>query len=329
MEERRTFNFINSIKGGCGKTTFSIYLEKYMQTSGLKKGECVLIDMDLQGTAMECLFDGIEGAAEAGERKKGYINDAVREHKECCDCIRKNSISEGLDMYVIYANPDVNEKKKYRVSSQCGYTPAVHHSAFRGGLSAFLKSFETEKEYRHLIFDMPPNWDGFSDVAMDCVLNKKYSVATKEDVVNLFFVLGMDSGHLEGTVNAVEDLLQKKDNLRFDNIFIVFNDNIVRKQEKDDEILLLKRNRFIERLAGLTEEEKEHIFFLSMGENPSYASFCIRGEGLLNAKKKFNNIDALLPPTPAVRYAKFDSSTRFCTWDKQDQLRGCMIEKKI
>ena len=59
MAKKTIYNVVNSVKGGCGKTTFSVYLAWKAANAATKKNT-LLIDMDFQGTAMEFLFHAYE-----------------------------------------------------------------------------------------------------------------------------------------------------------------------------------------------------------------------------------------------------------------------------
>ncbi len=183
MGESRTFNFINSIKGGCGKTTFSIFLARYLDTVNREasdaSGKSLLLDMDLQGTAMQYLFEGVNPDEEDDKvEKHKYLNEAVRIGGEIRDYVVRNRITDDLVLDVVFADSKYSEKEKFRVSSKTGYSPTTQYNVFKGGLQRFLQKLK-ETEYKHLIFDMPPNSDGFSGAAFECVMNEAYNTKIK------------------------------------------------------------------------------------------------------------------------------------------------------
>ena len=49
----RIYNVVQSVKGGCGKTTFSIMLSSFLglNKNREKMGETCLLDVDFQGTS--------------------------------------------------------------------------------------------------------------------------------------------------------------------------------------------------------------------------------------------------------------------------------------
>lgn len=315
MEKARTFNFINSIKGGCGKTTFSIFLAKYLRTVGQ---DCLILDMDFQGTAMEILFNG-EVKKDSCSYK--YLNDAVREGKEVGAYIAGNHITKDICIDTVFADSGVKAKEKLRVSSKTGYSPVIQYNVFKGGLQKFLKKFK-DTEYMHFILDMPPNADGFSRTALECVMENKYGVREKKDLVNLFFVSGIELGQVEQTIEEVNELLINKD-VYFDNLFIVLNDNIIRKEIKKD-IISGIIEKFDRALPGkLMEGEYRKICFLQMCPNESYSTYCIEGTGLNNIEKtkllpNRETINIYIPKVPFVNYATFETGFVLKPVDKND-----------
>lgn len=330
----RTFNFVNSIKGGCGKTTFSVFLANYLyickikasedtfnESSGQKDGkdvqheddmqkasnsstehdECIIFDMDFQGTSMESLFWGsFEGTAGKPSFKNSYghkyLNAAIREDGKIDDYIVHNPLTDEIILDVIFADSNVKAKERLRISPKMGYSPVVQYNIFKGGLLKFLNKFK-DMGYRHFIFDMPPNSDGFSGAAMECVMNNhvdgaknfldRNGIRQKKDIVNLFYVTGIDPGQVKETVKEVMEQLVNRDHMHFDNIFIVMNDNIPMEGDIQG---VIKRNSqvinsyFISMLktAGLTQKEYERVYLLYMEKNPRYSTYCIEGNGLNN-----------------------------------------------
>lgn len=327
MGESRTFNFINSIKGGCGKTTFSIFLARYLDTVNRKTSDAseksLLLDMDLQGTAMQYLVDGGDSDKEDKKDKKTekqkykYLNEAVRIGGEVRDYVVSNRITDDWVLDVVFADSKYSEKEKFRVSSKTGYSPTTQYNVFKGGLQRFLQKLK-DTEYRHLIFDMPPNSDGFSGAAFECVMNKAYNTKIKEDddKVNLFLLTSFDWGQVNETFKEAKALLINKDNLLFDNLFIVFNDNIVRSM--DSKIDIPKQFRYniagFKGTVGRPIEEKEYkkIHFLRMDAYKTYSTYCMKGTGLRNLEQmvlipETQKLEDYIPEMPFIEYSDLDN----------------------
>ncbi len=331
MEEIRTFNFINSIKGGCGKTTFSLLLSDYLSSINIIKGKpekrqknsekCLILDMDLQGTAMQYLFKG--NLQESKDIK--YLNDAIRECKSPNEYITKNILTDGTVIDTIFSNPTITEKEKYRVSAQGSYSPVVKHNVFRDGLKEFLKKFEGLSQ-RHFIFDMPPNSDGFSDAAMECLLNEHHTIAKREDRINLFYVLGLDNSQVKPTIDEIKNLLERRDIKEITNIYIIFNENIPLNVEilnnssdmKKIEITLkkicdIKMFEMCRELDCLGKE-KDKIHFGVVGKKEVYANWCFTGEGLCS----WDSPKDLFSVIPISLFAEYQDKEFEKVKDKED-----------
>lgn len=270
------YNFVNSIKGGCGKTTFSILLVNLLQGSENKK--TLLIDMDLQGTAMQKLLLGNDKK----EDNIRYLNEAIRECESLDKYIYTKDLWNGVELSVILADPNVEKKKKYRPTSTMNYNTVVQYQVFRGGFSECLNKLD-DFNYANIIFDMPPNYDGYSNAAYECIRKK----ADENDKVNLFYVTGLDNGQVSATMDEIVDVLNNQDNLRFDNLFIVFNDNVARDEDdkKLDDIRCTLYDKAIDSLKLVKDthqsrRNKIHLIYLI--QNKDFSTYCIKGKGLFN-----------------------------------------------
>lgn len=392
----RTFNFVNSIKGGCGKTTFSIFLSRYLYTvdqrileiqskkkmaqqSDEEKAQddrgkqnisenvvthdkCLILDMDFQGTAMESLFYGatedtisIKSLKETNKRK--YLNQAIREGGEINDYIVHNTLNDEVVLDVIFADSAIKEKERFRIIPEMGYSPVVQYNVFRGGLLRFLKSFK-DSEYQHFIFDMPPNSDGFSSAVMECVMDNNLQktgnllntnkIREKDDVVNLFFICTLEPGQIKETIKEVVEQLKNRNKIYFDNLFIVLNDNIVRKKDADTEIdknikamvsyLYLEISK-----VKLVQKEYERVYILRMVPYENYSTYFMIGNKLNIIKEKSDaenaksesgdNIDTYIPIMSYNKIATADNRFEFIDADYENEsdqkwLKEKMLKKK-
>ena len=96
MEENKkgiVYNIVDSVKGGCGKSTFSIFLaltldaDRYNELMKEEKEvdmfppEVCLIDMDLQGTALAYLLFGEKiKDLKSGTGAEIYLNEKVTKY---------------------------------------------------------------------------------------------------------------------------------------------------------------------------------------------------------------------------------------------------------
>lgn len=272
-----TYNLINSVKGGCGKTTFSIWMSYYL-------GHSLLIDMDLLGTSMQVLFHGnVENRGEA------YTNDVFQGVKNSTKKFaEKISLQNGRDMNVILSSMEYKAKDRFKAGKYSGYSPIVKHSMFRLGIRELLKhnlSINGET-VEHFVFDMPPNSDGFSDAAMECIFNPKYSDLKKEDRKNLFIMVGADWGQTIATIYELKDLVLRSDESVPDRIFLVLNNNHGRTFGNADYQMRKEEIQKAVREWSLEEKTRDKIFFLRVEHNEHYKQLGITAEGLINADER-------------------------------------------
>lgn len=270
-----TYNLINSVKGGCGKTTFSVWLSYYLNQS-------LLIDMDLLGTSMQVLFHGnAEGHNEA------YTNDVFQGVKNSTkQFVEKIHLKDGKDMNVIFSSMEYKAKDRFKAGKYSGYSPIVKHSMFRLGIRELLKHHKTidGEAVEHFIFDMPPNSDGFSDAAMECIFNPKYSDLERDDRKNLFIMVGADWGQTYATIYELKELLLHSDDNKPDRIFLVLNNNHGDAFGNHD--YDLRKDEIQKKVNSwpLDENDRNKICFLKMEHNETYKALGISAEGLVNAE---------------------------------------------
>lgn len=275
-----TYNLVHSVKGGCGKTTFSIWLSYYLNEP---QAESLLIDMDLLGTSMQVLIYGNDEVSS----ETAYTNDIFQSVKNNSRRFSRK-IDWGTDkhLHIIFSSMDYREKDRFKAGKQSGYTPVVKHSMFRLGLRELIKHHKTidGKVVSHFIFDMPPNSDGFSDAAMECIFNPKHSDLKDADRKNLFMMIGVDWGQTVATIGELKTLFLHEDENEPDRIFIVINRNLGDQFDADNYV---RRKKEIEEAINdwqLSEETKNKIVFLQMRHSDYYTKLGIDGIGLRNAK---------------------------------------------
>lgn len=271
----KTYNLINSVKGGCGKTTLAMWLAYSLDKS-------LLIDMDLLGTSMQVLIYGDDQKS----HDTAYTNDVfhgVENSKK--RFVEKVDLENGKCINLIFASMDYKEKDQFKAGKHSGYTPVVKHSMFRIGLKNLLKRHKKiyGNDVNHFIFDMPPNSDGFSDAAMECIFNIKYSDLDKQDRKNLFMVIGADWGQTVATINALKTLLLNGDENEPDRIFLVINSNLGDKYSKEDYYNRKEKIEATLNTWSLDEKIKKKIIFLKMEHNQHYTELGIAGKGLKEA----------------------------------------------
>ena len=295
----RTYNLVSSVKGGCGKTTFSVWLTYYLSDMRIKAGGMtLLLDMDLLGTSMQYLLTG-------AEKEQDCLNDIFKVSRDKSRNLEKRmTLSDGVTMNVIFSSMDSTEKTKFKSGKGSSYSPVVKHSVFKKGFSEILNKNKNinGEEVQHFVFDMPPNSDGFSDVAMECVFGRKDSVVKKKDRTNLFIMVGSEMGQTVATIEELKDIFCSRGDKIPNRIFIVFNCNTKGKME--DQNYDIRKEKIIGALKdmGLAEKEKNNIYFLVMYESEAYAQkIGIDGEGLISDKIVISEV---LPQLPIRKIAQ-------------------------
>lgn len=311
-----TYNLIHSVKGGCGKTTFSLWLAYYLEKS-------LLIDMDLLGTSMQVLVYGNEYKSQ----DTAYTNDVFQGVKNSRKkFVEKVSLSNNKCIHVVFSSMDYKEKDRFKAGKHSGYTPVVKHSMFRLGLRELLKHNKTldGEVVEHFIFDMPPNSDGFSDAAMECIFNSKYSDLKGSDMKNLFMMIGADWGQTVATINELKTLLLHGDDSKPNRIFLVINHNLGDEFIDTDYDIRKKEIETALKNWSIKEETKNNIFFLKMEHNEHYTKLGIAGKALKNAES--DEIDRAFEVVISA-YADFGETFKDMAADhgKKDKLRKLIL----
>lgn len=225
----KCYYMIDSIKGGCGKTTFSIMLAQFLQKvneDSDKNDRVCLLDFDFLGTGLAPLFF-------AQSLEKQFSND----YEYLTKIIRGFNIDDKKYLYdgkigetpflVGFSDPDYRRKEAYYISSKLNYTPAIHYGVFRDGIRRILKNnFEDQIDtsVESIVLDMSPGMDAYSQIVKDCLFNKRYSAFVNEDDKRYYFLMaGTDNSQLHAAANYFQEFVNSEDE-RPDRIFIVLND---------------------------------------------------------------------------------------------------------
>lgn len=301
------FNIVDSVKGGCGKSTFSIMLalaldEQQRLEREAKKTEgtnVCLVDMDLQGTSMAYLLFG-RGIESLGIKSLSnaemYLNEKVttyqdkkKEKEYVAQVDWKDEDNKSHMFHVVLSSPKQRDKNRYKAVSSQNYSPEVLYSTFRTGLANMLGRDQlfarTPRQFKHVIFDMPPNSDGYSDAVFDCVMDAKHRVIESGDECNLFLVQTLDMGHRFATESYFQDFITRnQNNCPATRIFFVFN-NVSLYGENDygrhfnDAVAQIKK---MLKKMSLSDKVKRQIYFVGIRFNEAYYRLCTTGDGIKN-----------------------------------------------
>lgn len=309
---KKVYNIIDSVKGGCGKTTFSIMLsllldDRYKENRNNNESDVCLIDMDIQGSALLYLLFGgnyfqdekewkafkflnnrIVAVGDSREETEKYMhrfqfkNKEENEKKDEEEDKKKNRKEPRID--VVFSDPRPKIKKKYRSLSNQNYSPEVLYSTYRMGLANMLSKLDEEKAYLHeyVNFDMPPNSDAYSDSVYDVLLKKEYTIMEKEDVCNLFLLQTLDQGQILATVNYLGELASSENFQKINKIFFVFNDWM--DYEEGDGLFTEAVSNVKEYVKNcqISREIRDNIYFVGLNFDKEYYRLCTQNDGIQN-----------------------------------------------
>lgn len=316
----RSYYIIDSIKGGCGKTTFSIMLAALLQSKKSEELTC-LLDLDLLGTGMIDLF---LNPNEIEEYKKNYcfLSERIRNFRTIEKKYIYSKTVDGIDFHFGFSDTKFGAKSAYSVSSEFNYTPVTSYGVFRNGLKSVLDEKASENlesqlclidgktkkgHVKNVIMDMAPGMDPYSEVAKGCIFDKRHSSFIEEDSKRYYFLMmGMNQSHIVTARNYLEEFINNAGKSS-DKIFIVIND-IQRMAEKTGEISATDEkdcyNAMISMLKNelvITSEIETHTYFLALNYYEKYT---------LNAHlcKPLGEISGIFDPSSILRF--------WATWDK-------------
>ena len=244
------YYIVDSVKGGCGKTTIAMY--KAIELANLNpKNKVCYLDMDILGTAVE-KFLGITSNPEVGVK---YFSDMFenRESIRSEHCVRKllfnkndfsvNNKSDNIidptvnienciEVGAVFSSPDENKKNMFKPSISTHYNQHIDYDFFARTLEILFDELKTGK-YTHMVIDMPPNSDAYTDSVFKLLLDFK-----KKDKVYLYLVSTYDRSHVEANLEWLDKMLKSKDIrwLNFEEIDIIFNDNRNLRRTHSDEL---------------------------------------------------------------------------------------------
>lgn len=278
----RAYYMVDSVKGGCGKSTFAFMLSQFLrEKTGM--GTC-LLDFDFLGTGFINLSLGDDPSKiREFEKRYSYITDAVMGVSSAgrsylYPCEYRNDCS----FYVSYSNPKFYSKTAYRLRPDRNFSPAVLYSAFRKGVLEILRengSIDINgRNINNVVMDMSPGMDTYSEIVKECVYDKRHSRLLGDDIKRFYFLMtGMDLSHIVSTENYLEAYLDGQDKFS-DRIFIVINDPMCGgkmlsgiKNVREIEIYNAIVDKFIKRIK-LPEIYIGKVFFLVLNHYSEYSA---------------------------------------------------------
>lgn len=314
VAEGKIYNIIDSVKGGCGKTTFgimlSLLLDKY-RTEKKNNGETVacMVDVDIQGSALLYLLFGKTYIDRETDNNFKFLNDRViavgqtegssmeyvhrftfkapekaqSEEKETKEGDSPKVAEDRRPWFdVVFCDPRSEGKKKFRSLSNQNYSPEVLYSTYRMGMASMVANLKRQKEYQHryIVFDMPPNSDGYSDSVYDILLKKEYTIMEEKDVCNLFLIQTVDYGQRQATLEYLKELSTTENFKKINKIFLVFNDWL--NYRSGDSLFEDAISHMKSELKNIDEKLYKKIFFIGLNFNEKYYRLCTQNDGIRN-----------------------------------------------
>lgn len=326
----RQYYVIDSIKGGCGKTTFAIMLTRFLEDFYEKEKEkekkrkrACLLDVDFLGTGLINIFL----SKERQERFKNdyfYITQKIRNYQSD----RKKYIYpcevDGNELLVGFGDPDYGRKTGYHLMSEFNHVPVISYGIFRKGVRDILDEdgdgLETQIDgtVESVILDMSPSVDAFSETVKDSLFDKRNRVVSAESKVYYFLMLGIDSSHIAATRNYFKSFICS-DNKVPDKIFVVINDPLkmgkaISESEGGEEKTIYDAATASfknELLQGVVSQEiEDRIFFLVSNQFDDYAKH-------INARKPLEGTkDNLFLDIPVRFYGSWEDPSLKLAEDK-------------
>lgn len=270
-------HIVDSVKGGSGKSTFSLKLCCALQNQEDTK-PCI-IDLDFLGTSWKHIC---ENCIVNNKYKKGkkfvFLNDLVKDFEYYINTqfIQKIQINAKLNpksnkdlvIDVVFCDPSPKAKKAYKITDN-EYVPDISYDVFHDEFMALLH-YMNDEGYTDVILDMPPNSDPYSDkILHTCFkINRQFAFVKN---ASLYMVSSINLAHIKSTLDWYLDfMVDSPKRIAVLNNFSKIK-NVVDKLTDDEE----KRRKFeSEKIEWFNEERFK--FFVVFNEITQPNSYLIK-----------------------------------------------------
>ncbi len=233
-----TIYCINSVKGGCGKTTVSLSIaytimynleSEYMKeiNNPIKKEDgkelsvpkVCYIDLDILGTGVEYVI------FEEDSNLKYFNNahcktDTYDDFKQFINPIDRVDSNLQIDCILLSADP--KEKSKF-LKGNHNYDKAHNMNVFLKRSEKLLSAFIKGKEYDAIIIDSSPSYDDFPRSIYKYLRNISSDKDNNIKKVYNLFVSTLETSHVLTTISTLVDMI-KDSEVNQQDIRVVFND---------------------------------------------------------------------------------------------------------
>lgn len=311
---KRCFNVIDSVKGGSGKSSLSLMLalacsHKFSSSDEARNGKisAYLIDMDFQGSAFSHLIFGKSALGSNGQAEQ-YINEKILSYYRYSDkkyisnpifkldddkpgISSDERIPEYYNIAASLASPYSNDRARFKAVSRLNYSLQITYSTFYAGLKKLISSidldFANDKSPEYILFDMPPNSNGYSDAVLDILFGNKEG-RPKDSAFNYFELMTFDSGHIDATMRWLESFVKDEKYCFPDHFFFVFNNvptSISNFSSTDDpllnEIILRVQKRIVNIMKSAHSDLLERISLVGISYQADYLKKCCSGSAII------------------------------------------------
>lgn len=239
---------VDSVKGGCGKT--SISLKCAIEKAQDKLNKVCYMDLDLLGSSIETFLigDRFVGKNKKSDPKgypidlcvikseKYYFNDIFKGEHFSPRFLNEIVIIEDNKRKGVFSliacNPDQNEKDRFKPSRLMNYIGQIDYEYFGAMIERVLEQLE-DMNFTHVIIDMPPNSDAYTDSVFNILLRQNGSDNTHIETkyrVKICLVNSFDRAHFSANLEWLKTMVNEHDMkwvVNAPDLFkIVFNDNI-------------------------------------------------------------------------------------------------------
>ena len=204
LDKRMNVTVVDSVKGGCGKTSISL---KYATMFAQKNSKVCYIDLDILGSSIEAFINGRKFVGkdakeimstgtpygvspfrlEVESAAKFYLNEMFNGQAFSERFFNKIRVTESATAATCYfdliaCSPDQDEKDRFKPSRLINYVGQIDYEYFAAMIEKMLKVLE-KMGYEQIVIDMPPNSDAYTDSLFNILLRADES--GREKIKNL------------------------------------------------------------------------------------------------------------------------------------------------
>lgn len=236
------FHIVNSVKGGCGKSTFSLLLGEYWRKKGFPT---YIIDLDICGTSWELEYRvGIKEDSYLISNDSIYINDVIENYRNAnnrnvwhrinfeevfyksdrassfmvCDTDSKDDLIKSHQKVTIEYMPEHSDNPlniciadPNRNNSLDSYELDLFENAVKHLIETNIIDIHSNNDKQvHIILDMPPSNEKHAErVLNNWLLSQKFAHSHNNYIVQLYLMSTMDRAHMYSNLDYLIKLLNK------------------------------------------------------------------------------------------------------------------------